>query len=52
MDITSAGHLKTKLFFDDKALNEWLSNNPHKQIVDIKMSANGAHPTILVIFLT
>lgn len=51
LEITLAGELETKMFFNDIELNKWLADNQDTEVVDIKLTANGAYPIILVVYL-
>lgn len=51
MKKTLAAKLDTKMVFSEKELNGWLSDNPNRQVVDIKLAGYGIFPTILVIYL-
>ena len=51
LEITLAGELETKMFFNEKLLNHWLFENPDTEVVDIKLTANSAYPIILVVYV-
>ena len=51
LEVTLASELETKMFFNENLLNHWLSDNPDTEVVDIKLTANGAYPIILVVYV-